>query len=153
MLFRSAWWRLMERGSEDPFCGRDLLDPLSCLFHLRIQDTGLWGFRAIQAGAAVLPCCALPRCPALSVHQQLWPSGPSMSWFSVLNWQKNIQYLYCFSSVSPSFASWASSPGSPMNTSDSGEMCRKACLGTQEVVELWQRWLRLVETVGCSSTT
>lgn len=39
-----------------------------------------------------------------------------------------------------------------MNTNNSGEMCRKACLGTQEVAELWQSWLRLVETVDCSST-
>lgn len=102
--------------------------------------------RVDQAGAAVLPCCAVPRCSALPVHHQLCPSGPAMSWSSVLDGQKNIQYLYCFSAVSPSFASWASSPGCQMNTSDSRETCRKACLGTQDVVGLWQRWLRLVGT-------
>ena len=32
-------------------------------------------------------------------------------------------------------------------------MCRKACPGTQKVVEPWQRWLRLVEALGCSSLT
>lgn len=147
-----CWVGELHRLHEGPEECCDLSDPLSCLFHLPIQDTGPWGFKAIQAGAAVLPCCALPRCPALSVHQQLCPSGPVMGWLNALDWQKNIRCLYWFSLVSPSSASWASSPRCQMNTSDGGEMCRQACLGTQGVAELWQRWLRLIETVGCSST-